>query len=110
MNVVKLFLTISTPDAPADTAPQTFPAIVGFGGYEFNLTGQPAQVIPVAPFEATFDNMPAGDFVGTVQAVSATGELLGTAVSLNVNVPITDIVIEMPVTLNALVSQVTTAP
>jgi hypothetical protein len=102
MASVKLFL-----DKSKDTAKKEYPPKSAVGGYEFSLNGYPSQVIPIEPFEATFLDVPSGDYVGSTQAIDANGNLLESPATISVNVPEPNVWLDIPVSLSALVATVT---
>jgi hypothetical protein len=89
------------------TVPTSFPAGTTFGGYIFSIPGLPSQVKDVAPFDAEFLDVPAGDHIVSVNAIDLNQGVLGDIFTELVTVKAPDVIINVPAAVSALVVTVT---
>jgi hypothetical protein len=60
---------------------ETVPVGVGAGGILVSIAGVGDQTLSAAPYTATFQNVPDGDYVVSAQAKGSDGSNLGAAIS-----------------------------
>jgi predicted phage tail protein len=73
-------------------------------GILFSIPGQPSQTVAASPYVATFQNVPAGSYQVTAQAVDASGNPLGSpALSTAFDVSADTVDVDIPVSITLAV-------
>jgi hypothetical protein len=88
---------MSTVVATVSPNKQYFPAGTTPAGISISITGIAPQVIAAAPYTATFTNVPDGTYTAVAQAVDASGNPLGAALtSASFTVPTNGVAVDIP--------------
>lgn len=86
------------------TSLQPYPSDVIGLGVSIKITGMQAKMIKEAPYTATFDNVPAGSYTASAQAVSTLlqplGPIIESAAFEVVDLPGPDAMVETPVSIS----------
>src|SRR5690348_4716738 len=99
MHKVALTLAVAATSFPAGTAAGGIMVSLESADKNLGFT----DVLKAAPYTTTFENVPAGDYVATAQAVDVDGNSLGEAVTANVTVAPDAVQVDIPASISVTV-------
>jgi hypothetical protein len=99
MHKVVIVLAIAAQSFPVGTTSRGISVSLGNSSQNVGFS----EVLTAAPYSVTFDDVPAGDYVATAQAIDADGNPLGAAVTANIIVEPDAVQVDIPASISVTV-------